>query len=74
MTGGVECDASVMDGTTLGYGAVGAVSGVRNPVLAALSIMEQEKKGLLTLGRVPPMLVLLKTLLHCVHMNEILLG
>lgn len=36
-----ELDASVMDGATLGFGAVANVQRVRNPVLAARAVMEK---------------------------------
>eukprot|EP00026_Physarum_polycephalum_P000370 Phypoly_transcript_00370.p1 GENE.Phypoly_transcript_00370~~Phypoly_transcript_00370.p1 ORF type:complete len:485 (-),score=77.37 Phypoly_transcript_00370:93-1547(-) len=56
--GTVECDASIMDGTnTAWYGAVGAIEGVRHPIHVARKILDQRKKGLLSLGRVPPMLL-----------------
>ena len=35
----VECNASIMDGHTLQYGAVGAVQGVKNPILLAKSLL-----------------------------------
>ncbi|KAI9311161.1 threonine aspartase 1-like protein [Dichotomocladium elegans] len=54
--GTVECDASIMDGKTGGYGAVGAAGGIKNPILAAKQ-MAEESTGLLPLGRVPPMLL-----------------
>lgn len=38
--GTVECDASIMEGDALQAGAVGAVSGVRNPIELARRIME----------------------------------
>jgi L-asparaginase / beta-aspartyl-peptidase len=38
--GRIELDAAVMDGRTQGAGAVGGVSGVRNPVLLARRVME----------------------------------
>lgn len=40
--GSVECDASIMDGRSLRHGAVGAVPGVRNPVLLARQILEAQ--------------------------------
>lgn len=36
-----ELDASIMDGATLGFGAVANVQRVRNPVLAARAVMER---------------------------------
>lgn len=59
--GKVECDASVMGAASEaslsdgGFGAVGAVSGVRSPITLAHAIMTAERKGRLPLGRVPPM-------------------
>ncbi|KAJ4949025.1 hypothetical protein JOQ06_020544 [Pogonophryne albipinna] len=35
LSGEIECDASIMDGKSLHYGAVGAISGIKNPVLVA---------------------------------------
>lgn len=51
--GRVECDASVMDGAHLTFGACGAVAGVKNPVALARHICEQQRVSL-SLGRVPP--------------------
>jgi taspase (threonine aspartase 1) len=55
--GHVECDASVMDGRTLHFGAVGAVPGVKNPVKLAQHICKKQSSNTLALGRVPPWLV-----------------
>nr|CAD7404871.1 unnamed protein product [Timema cristinae] len=55
--GKVECDASVMDGRTLQYGAVGAVSGVKNPVKLAHHLCFKQNSPTLALGRVPPCLL-----------------
>ena len=44
--GGIECDALVMT-DAFGLGAVGGVSGVRNPVLLARSVMEHTPHHLL---------------------------
>ncbi|XP_046613467.1 threonine aspartase 1 isoform X2 [Neodiprion virginianus] len=51
--GKVECDASVMDGSTLQFGAVGAVGGIKNPVAAAKLLCNQQS-GNLTHGRIFP--------------------
>lgn len=56
--GTVECDASIMDGgNPCWYGAVGAIEGVKHPINVARKILDQRKGGLLSLGRVPPMLL-----------------
>ncbi|KAK2182401.1 hypothetical protein NP493_356g01009 [Ridgeia piscesae] len=54
MQGTVECDASIMDGQSMQYGAVGALSGVKNPVLVAVNLLETQKQGTMSLGRIPP--------------------
>jgi beta-aspartyl-peptidase (threonine type) len=41
--GTVELDASLMEGTTLQVGAVGAVRTVRNPILLAKAVMESRR-------------------------------
>ncbi|XP_046670002.1 threonine aspartase 1 isoform X4 [Homalodisca vitripennis] len=56
MDGKVECDASLMDGGHLTFGACGAVAGVKNPVLLARHICDQQRVPL-SLGRVPPCLL-----------------
>ena len=43
-----ELDASFMDGKTQRAGAVGGITNVRNPILAARAVMEQSKHVLLT--------------------------
>ena len=53
-SGTVEMDAGLMDGSSLLFGAVGALSGVKNPILVAQRLVEEQQKGLLPLGRVPP--------------------
>jgi len=53
-SGTVEMDAGLMDGSSLIFGAVGAISGVKNPILVARKLVEEQQKGLLPLGRVPP--------------------
>lgn len=51
--GKVECDASVMDGFHLQSGAVGAVSGIKNPVLVARLLCDKQREPL-SCGRVQP--------------------
>jgi len=45
--GTVECDASIMEGEHLAAGAVGAVSGVPNPIRLARRVMEDGRQVLL---------------------------
>jgi beta-aspartyl-peptidase (threonine type) len=45
--GQVELDASIMDGATLGCGAVAAVKDVRNPIVLARAVMERSTHVLL---------------------------
>ena len=47
-------DAGIMDGSTLIFGAVGAMPGIKNPILVAKLLVEEQQKGMLPLGRVPP--------------------
>ncbi|KAI0812417.1 nucleophile aminohydrolase [Irpex lacteus] len=54
--GTVECDASIMDGLTMDYGAVGAVPGVKNPIQAAFAVFKYSKQPD-PLGRIPPILL-----------------
>lgn len=53
--GKVECDASVMNGSTLQFGAVGAVGGLKNPVATAKLLCNNQSNNL-TFGRVLPRL------------------
>lgn len=71
VAGKVECDASVMDGHTLRHGAVGAVPGVRNPVLLARQILDAQSQPLPG-GLVPPRLVdsLLFVFQHGLHLKS----
>jgi beta-aspartyl-peptidase (threonine type) len=43
----VECDASIMEGEHLAAGAIGAVSGVRNPIRLARAVLEDGRHILL---------------------------
>ena len=56
VAGEVECDASIMEGSSLAFGAVGAVSGVRNPIELARGVLERQKQPLPG-GLVPPRFV-----------------
>ncbi|KAK0161352.1 hypothetical protein PV327_009830 [Microctonus hyperodae] len=53
LSGDVECDASIMDGSKLIFGAVGAVSGIKNPITMAKSLCEHQSIKI-SHGRVPP--------------------
>ncbi|MBW4538790.1 MAG: isoaspartyl peptidase/L-asparaginase [Myxacorys chilensis ATA2-1-KO14] len=48
--GGVELDAAIMEGATLGWGAVGAVQGVRHPISAAHKVMADKPRLLVARG------------------------
>lgn len=52
----VECEASIMEGTTLQYGACTNVSNIQNPISLARILCERQSK-LLTLDRIPPMVL-----------------
>uniref|UniRef100_K3ZFB0 Uncharacterized protein n=1 Tax=Setaria italica TaxID=4555 RepID=K3ZFB0_SETIT len=54
-SGHVECDASIMDGSTGSFGAVGAIQGVKNPIQVALHLAKEQIAGSSLLGRIPPM-------------------
>ncbi|MEI7830139.1 MAG: isoaspartyl peptidase/L-asparaginase [Prolixibacteraceae bacterium] len=46
--GTVELDASVMDGKTLGAGAIAGITDIRNPILLARTVMEKSEHVFLT--------------------------
>jgi taspase (threonine aspartase 1) len=48
----VECDASIMD--CFGFGSVGALLNIQNPILVALSLLESQANGHLSYGRIAP--------------------
>lgn len=50
----VECDASIMDARTCAYGAVGAASGLQNPIEVAAALAKESLRGSLSFGRIPP--------------------
>lgn len=52
LDGNIECDASIMDEES--YGAVGAVSGIQNPITLAWALLHTQKQGLMDGGRIPP--------------------
>ncbi|AQK47340.1 L-asparaginase family protein [Zea mays] len=54
-SGHVECDASIMDGSTGSFGAVGAIRDVKNPIQVALHLAKEQMAGPSLLGRIPPM-------------------
>ncbi|XP_063172408.1 threonine aspartase 1 isoform X2 [Candoia aspera] len=54
LLGEIECDASIMDGKSLNFGAVGALSGIKNPVSVANKLLCEGQKGKLSAGRIPP--------------------
>lgn len=54
LIGTVECDAGIMDGASLNFGSVGALSNMQNPIKVAKELLVEQKKGLLSGGRIPP--------------------
>ncbi|GJJ78188.1 taspase, threonine aspartase, 1 [Entomortierella parvispora] len=57
LDGQVQCDASIMNGSTLGFGSVGAVSDFRNPIQVASKVLQESDLGPLSLGRIPPIML-----------------
>ncbi|KAG8391800.1 hypothetical protein BUALT_Bualt01G0224600 [Buddleja alternifolia] len=53
--GHVECDASIMDGNSGAFGAVGAVPGVKNAIQIAVLLAKEQMLGESLLGRITPM-------------------
>ncbi|XVE73895.1 hypothetical protein DITRI_Ditri11bG0155400 [Diplodiscus trichospermus] len=53
--GSVECDASLTDGHSGAFGAVGAVPGIPNAIQIAALLVKEQMKGSSLLGRIPPM-------------------
>ncbi|XP_048792002.1 threonine aspartase 1 isoform X2 [Lagopus muta] len=66
LLGEIECDASIMDGKSLNFGAVGALSGIKNPVSVANRLLCEGQKGKLSAGRIPPWKTCLSSTLCCV--------
>ncbi|XP_035214103.1 threonine aspartase 1-like [Stegodyphus dumicola] len=54
ITGSVECDAGIMDGASLNFGSVGALCNIKNPIKVAQNVLEEQNRGLLSHGRIPP--------------------
>ncbi|KAK4770331.1 hypothetical protein SAY87_030863 [Trapa incisa] len=52
--GHVECDASIMDGDSGAFGAVGAVPGVRNAIQIASLLAKEQMSGSSLLGLISP--------------------
>ncbi|XP_035902141.1 threonine aspartase 1 [Anopheles stephensi] len=52
----VECDACIMDGASLQFGACTNVTDVKNPISLARHLCERQSK-LLSFGRIPPMVL-----------------
>ncbi|XP_059436542.1 (+)-neomenthol dehydrogenase-like [Corylus avellana] len=52
--GHVECDASIMDGDSGAFGAVGALPGIRNAIQIATLLAKDQIMGSSLLGRIPP--------------------
>lgn len=54
--GHVECEASLMNGTTLNFGAATNLTNVKNPISVARRLCDRQNDSL-TLGRLPPMVL-----------------
>lgn len=53
ISGNVECDASLMDGSDLMFGAVGALQSVKNPIEAAYCVLNSQRTPM-PLGLIAP--------------------
>lgn len=53
LKGIVECDASIMDGNNLNFGAIGAVGSIKNPIYLAKCLCESQNKRI-SHGRIAP--------------------
>lgn len=54
--GNVECEASIMDGSTLQFGACTNLTNIANPISLARILCERQSK-LLSMDRIPPMIL-----------------
>ena len=52
LNGKIECDASIMDKD--GFGSVGSLSNIKNPIMVSLSLLDAQSKGTLSMGRIVP--------------------
>jgi len=52
-----QCDASIMCGEDMAFGAVAAASAIKNPIAAAAALLYKGREGLQDLGRVPPLVL-----------------
>ncbi|RUS26973.1 LOW QUALITY PROTEIN: hypothetical protein BC938DRAFT_483875 [Jimgerdemannia flammicorona] len=71
--GAVECDASIMEGCNGRFGAIGAVPGIRNPISVAKGLVDESSKGLMTLGRIPPMSTVVPLWLPCCRQEHLVI-
>jgi len=53
--GRVECDAGMMEGTSLAFGSVSSAPGLKNPIGVASRLLQSQLAGRLSLDREPPM-------------------
>ncbi|KAF9469911.1 nucleophile aminohydrolase [Collybia nuda] len=75
LNGMVECDAAIMEGISSDFGSVGAVSGIKNPIRLARSLLEYSRIPD-TLGRIPPLLLVSEgalsfAALHAPHVQTV---
>ncbi|XP_074600903.1 threonine aspartase 1-like [Brevipalpus obovatus] len=53
LDGSIECDASLMDGSSLDWAGIGAISSIKNPILVARALLEEQKREW-PMGLIPP--------------------
>lgn len=69
--GCVECDASIMEGRKLLFGAVGAISGVQNPIEVSAMLVNRQLGEKLSLGRLHPSVLVGEGAHHWAMVNGI---
>lgn len=69
--GCVECDASIMEGRKLLFGAVGAISGVQNPIEVSAMLVDRQLGEKLSLGRLHPSVLVGEGAHHWAMVNGI---